>query len=136
MGISDVTFTDQNKNPADRLSSLVLKLKELTIEAFFVDDKEQVKLTRTYIEMVLSEYAQHTQNSTVYNKWLQIDTKFEKSLKEYKSEIMIMLTGLQSMGDMQQTMEQPVANTPTGPQVATPPPAAGPSPLPTDKGAI
>lgn len=137
MPISDIDFTQEKGNPSEKISKLGSKLGELTIETFFVDQAEKPIVTRDYIEMILSQYAQHTQDATLYNKWLQIDTKFDKSMREYKSDILILLTGLQSMNQAQQTMEQPIENNPAGPSVQTPPPpdvGGQRQELPTNKG--
>ena len=124
MPISDTNSSDLS--PLDKLIDLTTKLKALSLEAFFVNDANKVIVTHKYIETVVNDYAQQTQNSAMFNKWLQIDTKFEKALKEYKSELLMMFTGLQSLGQAQNVMEQPIVNTPQqSPQ---------PGQLPVDKG--
>jgi hypothetical protein len=107
MGIVQSTFTD-NSNPLQKLQK-ALKLLDTTMpEASFKDQRGKEAITRTYLEMVISEYAQTQQNPQLFNKWLQIDTKFDKALREYKSDVQMMLAGVTQLGQAQQAVMEPV----------------------------
>lgn len=119
MGIVNSTFTD-NSNPLEKLQK-ALKLMDTTLpEASFKDQRGKEVVTRTYLEMVISEYAQSQQNPQLFNKWLQIDTKFDKALREYKSDVQMLIAGVTQMGQAQQMVAEPTDMSGPAP---TPPPA-------------
>ena len=125
MGIVNSTFNDTS-NPLEKLQKALKLMDTTTPEASFKDQRGKEVITRTYLEMVLSEYAQTQQNPQIFNKWLQIDTKFDKSLREYKSDVQMLIAGITQLGQAQQVVSEPV-NMP-GPSA----PAPAPSPrLPT-----
>jgi hypothetical protein len=125
MPISDIAFTGQG-DPFSKLTKLLGELSKVELDAQFIDQQGKIKVTRDLIEMVLSEYAQNTQNTSIFNKFLGIDTKLDKALKEYKAEIQIMISGLTSMGQAQQTLQAPIAGAPgAGPMPAEAPGASG-----------
>ena len=106
-GISDVPFVSQG-DPFTQLQKVLKELDGVVLDAEFVDQQGKLKIDRNYIEMVISQYARSTQNPTVFNKWLQIDTKLDKSLKEYKSDLQIMLAGLSSMDTAKSIADAPI----------------------------
>jgi hypothetical protein len=126
MGIVNSTFTD-NSNPLEKLTKALKLMGSTMPEASFKDQRGKEAITRTYLEMVISEYAQSQQNPQLFNKWLQIDTKFDKALREYKSDVQMLIAGVTQLGQAQQTVAEPVDM--PGPASA-PPPAPSPK-LPT-----
>jgi hypothetical protein len=110
MAISDANFIGNQNDPYVNLTKLLDILNRVDLEVKFIDNKgNDRELDRASIEMYLSKYAQSTQNVAVFNKFLGIDTKLDKALKEYKSELQVMISGLTSLGQAQQTLSAPVA---------------------------
>ena len=120
MGIVNTTFND-NGNPLSKLQKALKMLDSSSTDASFKDERGKEVLTRTYLEMVISEYAQAQQNPQLFNKWLQIDTKFDKALREYKSDVQMLISGVTQLGQAQQTVAEPT-NMP------------GPAPAPAPQG--
>jgi hypothetical protein len=107
MGISNTTFVDKS-DPLSKLNKTLEMINKVQVEASFMDERGKPLLTRDYIEMVLSEYAQSQQNPQMFNKWLQLDTKLDKALREYKSDIQMLLSSMTQMGQAQQMVAEPV----------------------------
>jgi len=107
MGIINSTFQD-NGSPIQKLQKTLTVLNTVSAEASFKDDKTNKEvITRVYLEMILSEFSQMQQNPQVFNKWLQIDTKLDKALREYKSDVQMLIAGITQMGQAQQMVMEP-----------------------------
>ena len=127
MGIVNSTFSDTS-NPLQKLQKALKMLDVAMPEAAFKDERGKEIITRTYLEMVLSEYSQSQQNPQLFNKWLQIDTKLDKALREYKSDVQMLIAGVTQLGQAQATVSEPT-NMP-GPGTEAPAPAPAPAPKP------
>lgn len=114
MAIGDVQFVGE-KDPLKKVQQTYSSISESDIEAVFLNPKKKKELTRAYIEMVIEDFALLTQNQSLYNKFLQVDTKLEKSLREYQAEIKGLLNSIVGLSVPQQQANQPVS-VPTEPQ--------------------
>ncbi len=93
-----------NNDPFQKIQSVLKKLDTSDVDAQFTNDDSMDKaIDRDYIELVIDEFAQATQNTTIFNKWLQIDTKLEKALREFKADLKLLLSGLTMMNNAQQS---------------------------------
>lgn len=122
MPLSNLPFTGE-KDPVKKAQNVYKALETSSIDAIFVGEKDNKKeVTRAYIEMIIEDFAIMTQNQALFNKFLQIDTKVEKALREYQAELKGLLNGLigTTMTQPQQTIipNQPV-QIPTQPQPNT-----------------
>jgi hypothetical protein len=122
MPLTNLPFTGE-KDPLKKAQNVYKTLEESSIDAIFVSEKNTKKeVTRAYIEMVIEDFAMMTQNQALFNKFLQIDTKVEKSLREYQAELKGLINGIigTSMVQPQQPlqMQQPTSM-PTQPQPDT-----------------
>lgn len=105
--VQDTNFTSNN-NPTDRLNKLLQAISSTQIEAHFVNAQNKSVVTRDYIEMVLTEYSQESNDVPSFNKWLQIDSTLDKALRKYKVEIQSMLQELAQMSVAKANIEEPV----------------------------
>jgi hypothetical protein len=96
------TFTNQ-KSPSAKLQNLSTKLTKTDPYLSFKDDMKRDVLDRAYFEMVIEEFAAATQNQALFNKFLQIDTKLDKALREYKAEIKLLISSALTSVQAQQT---------------------------------
>lgn len=92
-------------DPLQQLNKILETVSQARIEAQFVDAAEKPILTRTYIEIVIGEFSEKAQNPQMSNKWIALDMKLEKALKEFKSELRILLAGQAQMGAAQATLQ-------------------------------
>jgi hypothetical protein len=60
----------------------------------------------------------------MYNKWVALDTKLEKSLREFKSDVLMLLTGQAQLGQAQAQLQAEAPAPPPAP-TPTPPASAG-----------
>jgi hypothetical protein len=81
---------------ASKISTILGSLNQGTdVDAYFYDPKtDKIILTRDYIEMILQEYGQATQNMSFLQKFVQIDSKLDKSLREYRVDIQSLLNSI------------------------------------------
>ncbi len=134
MPLTNLPFVGE-KDPLKKAQNVYETLDKSSIDAVFVSEKESKKnLTRAYVEMVIEDFAMMTQNQALFNKFLQIDTKVEKALREYQAELKGLFNGIigTSMVQPQQAlpMQQPTSM-PMQPQPDTqvlPPPVATEAP--------
>lgn len=102
------------KDPMKKAQNVYKLLDDLKIDANFIKDdgSSRKDLTRAYIEMVIEDFAIMTQNQALFNKFLQIDTKLEKSLREYQAELKGLFNSILGTSMMAPpttaTMQQPV----------------------------
>jgi len=115
-----------NKDPFQKLQKVLQILEEAEIEAQFIDKNEKPVITRAYLEMIIGEYTQASQNPQMFNKWIALDTKLEKSLREFKSDLRLLISGQAQLGQAQATLQ---AEAPVPPQAPIPT-----QPLPTGAG--
>jgi hypothetical protein len=125
MGIVNSTFNDKS-DPLTKLQKALAALSKAEPEASFRDKNKRDLIDRASLEMFISDYAQSQQNPQLFNKWLQIDTKFEKALREYKSDVQMLISGVTQLGQAQQMVAEPT-NMPS--------PAPEPSPQASQQGA-
>ena len=78
---------------AAKVSSLLSSINSgVDVDAYFFDPKsDKITLTRDYIEMMLQEYGQATQNMSPLQKFVQIDAKLDKALREYRVDVQSLL---------------------------------------------
>jgi hypothetical protein len=106
MGIVNTNFQD-NSNPLQKLEKTLKVMGPLELEASFRNEQKGDIITRAFLEMVISDYAQSQQNPQLFNKWLQIDTKLDKALREYKSDVQMLISGVTQLGQAQQMVAEP-----------------------------
>lgn len=126
MPLDNLSFVGE-KDPMKKAQNVYKTLDETSMDAVFVsEEKSKKNMTRAYVEMVIEDFAIMTQNQALFNKFLQIDTKMEKALREYQAELKGLLNGIigtsmvqpQQPLQMQQPMQQPV-QMPVQPQPET-----------------
>lgn len=106
MGIVNTNFQD-NSNPLQKLEKTLKIMGPLELEASFRNERKGDIINRAFLEMVISDYAQSQQNPQLFNKWLQIDTKLDKALREYKSDVQMLISGVTQLGQAQQMVAEP-----------------------------
>lgn len=81
---------------ATKISSLLTSINSgADVDAYFFDPKaDKITLTRDYIEMMLQEYGQATQNMSPLQKFVQIDAKLDKALREYRVDVQSLLSNI------------------------------------------
>jgi hypothetical protein len=122
MPLDTLSFVGE-KDPMKKAQNVFKALGESSIDAIFIREKKSQKdITRAYIEMVIEDFAIMTQNQALFNKFLQIDTKVEKALREYQAELKGLLNsilGTQMVAPQQQPMMQQPVTMPQQPQPET-----------------
>lgn len=103
MPISNTSFVDP-KDPVSKLQKLMKTLERGSIEAHFTDEKGDPTLSREYVEMVFQDYAIAQQNPQIMNKWISLDTKLDKSLLEYVSDVKMLIASVTQTGMAQQSV--------------------------------
>ena len=78
---------------AGKISTILDALnKGADVDAYFFEPKtDKIILTRDFIEMILQEYGQATQNMSFLQKFVQIDSKLDKALREYRVDVQSLL---------------------------------------------
>lgn len=119
MPLSNLPFVGE-KDPVKKAQNVYKSLETSSIDAIFTSEKESKKeITRAYVEMIIEDFAIMTQNQALFNKFLQIDTKLEKALREYQAELKGLLNGIiGTTMTAQPEVQQPV-QIPTQPQPNT-----------------
>jgi hypothetical protein len=112
MPLNNLPFVGE-KDPMKKAQNVYKLLDDLKIDANFIKDDGSTRkdLTRAYIEMVIEDFAIMTQNQALFNKFLQIDTKLEKALREYQAELKGLfnsILGTSMMAPPTTVMQQPV----------------------------
>lgn len=109
MPINSLPFMGE-EDPVKKAQQIYKKLESHSIDAIFASEKgSKGEMTRAYVEMVIEDFAIMTQNQALFNKFLQIDTKLEKSLREYQAELKGLLNGIVSTSMAPQpAMQQPI----------------------------
>lgn len=81
---------------AEKISGLLASInKGADVDAYFYDPKtDKIILTRDYIEMILQEHGQATQNMSSLQKFVQIDSKLDKALREYRVDVQSLLNSI------------------------------------------
>ena len=100
MPVSDVSFMDP-KSPVEKLQKIMKILERGSIEAHFTNEKNNPTLSREYLEMAFQDYAIQQQNPQVMNKWIALDTKLDKSLLEYVSDVKMLIASTIQTGSAQ-----------------------------------
>lgn len=105
-------------DPLQKLQKILDVVSASEIEAHFTDEREKPVLTRAYIEMVIEEFSQQAQSPQLNNKFIALDIKLTKALKEYKAELRVLLAGQAQMGAAQATLqaEAPEETPPAAPE--------------------
>jgi hypothetical protein len=107
MPISNTSFVDP-KDPVSKLQKLMKVLGNGSIEAYFTDAKGEKTLSREFIEMAFQDYAIAQQNPQVMNKWISLDTKLDKNLLEYVSDVKMLIASVTQTGMAQQSASEPI----------------------------
>ena len=113
MSISNASFTGP-KTPVAQLSKVMRTLERGGIEAHFTSERNEPTLSRDYIELAFQEFAIQQQNSQVMNKWITLDTKLDKALLEYLSDVKLLIASVVQTGTAQETLGDS-ANMPASP---------------------
>jgi hypothetical protein len=113
MPISNASFMDP-KSPVAKLEKIMNILSKGSIEAHFTDEKNAPTLSREYLEMAFQDYAISQQNPQIMNKWIALDTKLDKNLLEYVSEVKLLIASVIQTGMGQQSAAEPL-NMPSPP---------------------
>jgi hypothetical protein len=114
MPVSDVKFSD-NDDPKSRAQSVLEMLGRAELEARFVEVKtEKPTIRRDYLETVIDDLAQASQNQSVFNKFLQIDTALTKELRKYKSDIKNLLSSMLGSSDSGGAIKDVTESEPSG----------------------
>ncbi|HOF44232.1 MAG TPA: hypothetical protein PLI42_00680 [Candidatus Pacearchaeota archaeon] len=121
MDIAPIPNVKSQKNPLDTISKLLNDIDAYDIDAMFMDKDKKKGITRAYIEMCIEDMSLWTQNQTLFNKFLQTDTKLEKALREYQAEIKNLLSSIVNT--------QYVQSAPSVPQQVAPTPVINPQEL-------
>ncbi len=129
MPVIDKTFSG-SKNPLDKLSKTLEMLNKSDVDAQFLDQRGKPSITRDYLEMVISEYAVSSQAPQIFNKFLSEDTKLDKSLREYKANIAMLLSSITQQGAMQGSIAAAAPSATASPSGAAPAPQPAPAPNP------
>jgi hypothetical protein len=103
MPVSDAQFTDA-KSPLSTLTKIMRMIERGSIEAHFTNEKNEPTLSREYVEMAFQDFAIQQQNSQVMNKWIALDTKLDKAMLEYVSEVKLLIASVIQTGTAQTTM--------------------------------
>jgi hypothetical protein len=106
MPISNANFTDA-KSPLSTLTKIMRMIERGSIEAHFTNEKNEPTLSREYVEMAFQDFAIQQQNSQVMNKWIALDTKLDKAMLEYVSEVKLLIASVIQTGTAQSSMEAP-----------------------------
>jgi hypothetical protein len=130
MPIANAEFGN-SKDPFSKLQKALKEIENAEIEAQFVDENERPIVTRAYLEMIIGEYTQSAQNPQMFNKWLALDTKLDKALREFKSDVRLLISGQAQLGQAQASLQ---AEAPPPPPAPIPTPPAGTTP-PAPQGA-
>ena len=134
MPIIDTPETTGGDNPSQQLQKMLELIEKSQIDAQFMDERDKPTLTRTYIEMVLQDYSLQAQNPQMFNKWLAVDEKLNKAIRQFKSDLLQLLTGQAQMGSAQQSLQAEAPAPPEAPVPTAPAEGAGtPAPLPTQQ---
>lgn len=110
MPVVNTTFTN-NGGGASKLESVLKDIENAEVDVTF----GTTKLDRAYIEMVIEQYSKESQDSSVANKWIQIDTALEKELRRFKVAMSNLLSAV-----VQTSQAQQAAGQPAQPEVAQP----------------
>lgn len=101
MPISNASFTEP-KDVLSKLQKLMKVLDKGSIEAHFTNERGDPTLSREYVEMIFQDYAIAQQNPQVMNKWIALDTKLDKALLEYTSDVKMLIASVTQTGIAQQ----------------------------------
>ena len=100
--ITDKPISTQGEDSGAALQRIYRNLGSTKIEAAFMNaDGSKVSITRDYLEAIIEDYAQQTQNGSFFNKFLQIDTKLEKALREYAADMKMLLASAATLAAAQ-----------------------------------
>ena len=102
------------QSPVTQLQKLMRKLEHGSIEARFTDEKNEDVLSREFVEMAFQDFAIQQQNPQVMNKWIALDTKLDKSLLEYLSDVKLLIASIIQTGTAQGSLGEPM-NMPEAP---------------------
>ena len=91
----------------------------------------RVIMDRAVLEMAFSAYTDSMQTPEVYNKWLSLDEKMNKALRQYKSDIRLLIAGVAQQGQAQAMVQDQIP----GQGGAEAPPAPAPTPAPSQAAA-
>ena len=106
--ITDKPVSTRGEDSGATLQRIYRNLGSTQIEAAFMNsDGSKVSITRDYLEAIIEDYAQQTQNGSFFNKFLQIDTKLEKALREYAADMKMLLASAATMAAAQAQVAPP-----------------------------
>lgn len=108
MPVIGSTGSSNNKSPLGKTEqALSLLDKSVGMEAIFVDESGRTLVSRDYLEMVAEEFSRATENQSFFNKFLNLDTKLDKSLREYKADVKALLSEATELFQAQQSAMAP-----------------------------
>jgi hypothetical protein len=87
-------------NPLAQIQEILKLVETSEIDAVLVDHSnlDKVNVTITKVEQIITSYSQSTQNPELSNKWIGLETKLTKALKEFQSNLRLLLAGVTQMG--------------------------------------
>ena len=110
--IGNSTFVSKDKSISGKISqALSLLDKTADLDAIFIDKTGRPVVSRDFLEMVVEEFSQITQNPSFYNKFLTIDARLDKELRAYKADIKALLTSAISFINQAQLANIPIQPT-------------------------
>jgi hypothetical protein len=113
MPISNTPFLEP-KNPTSELQNLMKILKKGSIEAYFTTSEGEKTVSREFVAMYFQDYTIAQQNPQVMNKLISLDTKLDKALLEYASDVKMLIASITQIGKAQQSIEEPINMSPAG----------------------
>jgi len=129
MPVIDTQFNDKT-DPFEKLQKVLKVIGTSDIDGCFVDKDGHRVITRDYLEMIIGQFAQQAQNPQMFNKWIALDTKLDKALREFKSDLRILISGQSQINQAQTELG---SQAPTPPEAPTPtPPEEAAKELPTE----
>ena len=93
----------------------------------FIGEGDRVVLDQAALEMAFSSYSQSMQNPQVYNKWLSIDEKMAKAMRQYKSDIRLLIAGLAQQGQAQAMVADQIPGDASSPAATAAPAPSAPA---------
>lgn len=118
MPVVDTTNFANQSSDKDSVSKILSSLLAGEIRAFIVDESGKPMAGKDSIDDAIAEYSRSNGDTSVYNKWIQIDTTLDKALKKYLMEVENLLGTLTGQGQAKASFDQ---QPPVEPQPQTTP---------------
>jgi hypothetical protein len=126
----------QPTDPSAKIQEILDAFKKYEIDAFLIDpsNPDNVILSMNQVDNALANYAEERGSPEVYNKWLGLEGKLSKSLKEFRSDLRLLLAEESQMGQAQAMIQDQVPGEGVGtPSAQAEQEAPAPIPAPNPK---